>query len=141
MVLVDVIQKGLSRAFNTELVAVMRLLANGESRSPSQIAAALAVPRSSVTGRIQELQHAGQIEIEPDPADGRSYRVRLTLAGQTEIDALILQGRQVFAGWVSDWTSEEIRTFSALARRLTIASPQPSREPAQRTAWWKGSRR
>jgi DNA-binding MarR family transcriptional regulator len=138
MGLVDVIVRGQAKAFNTDLVAVMRLLVGGNRCSPSEIATALGVPRSSITDRIKQLEGDGKIHIDPDPSDRRSYRVGLTAAGTAEMDALNEKGRSLFAAWVSSWTNDEIRTFSALARRLTGA-PQPSPEPQRREAWWKTS--
>ena len=139
MALVEVIRRGQSRAFNTEHVAVMQLLAARGALLPSQIAAALRVPRSSITRRVQELQRTGKAEIEPSVSDGRSYRVRLTPAGRGELDTLEAKGRELFATWIRDWNSEEIRTFAALARRLTgLPHPAPARE--RNGAWWKASR-
>jgi DNA-binding MarR family transcriptional regulator len=138
MALVEVIRRGQSRAFNTEQVAVMQLLAAGDPLPPSEIAAALGVPRSSITRRIQELQRTGKVEIRPSASDGRSYRVRLTPAGRAELDALAAKGRDLFAAWISGWTSEEISTFTALARRLTgLPHPAPNRD--RHGAWWKAS--
>ena len=138
MALVEVIRRGQSRAFNTEQVAVMQLLAAGDPLPPSEIAAALGVPRSSITRRIQELQRTGKAEIEPSVSDGRSYRVWLTPAGRAELDALGAKGRELFATWIRDWTSEDIRTFAALARRLTgLPHPAPNRD--RHSAWWKAS--
>lgn len=139
MALVEVIRRGQSRAFNTEQVAVMQLLAGSDALPPSEIAAALGVPRSSITRRIQELQRTAKAEIEPSVSDGRSYRVRLTRAGRAELDALEAKGRDLFATWISGWTSEEIHTFTALTRRLT-GLPSPAPEPGRRGAWWKASR-
>jgi len=138
MALVEVIRRGQSRAFNTEQVAVMQLLAGSDALPPSEIAAALGVPRSSITRRIQELQRTGKAEIEPSVSDGRSYRVRLTRTGRAELDTLAAKGRDLFAAWISDWTSEEIHTFTALARRLT-GLPSPAPEPERRGAWWKAA--
>ena len=138
MALVEVIRRGQSRAFNTEQVAVMQLLTASDALLPSEIAATLGVPRSSITRRIQELQRTGKVDIEPSVSDGRSYRVRLTRAGRAELDALEAKGRDLFAAWISDWTSEEIRTFTTLARRLTgLPRPAPTRE--RPGAWWKAS--
>jgi DNA-binding MarR family transcriptional regulator len=136
MALVEVIRRGQSRAFNTEQVAVMQLLAGSDALLPSEIAAALDVPRSSITRRIQELQRADKVEIEPSASDGRSYRVRLTQAGRAELDALAAKGRDLFATWVSDWSDEEIQTFTALARRLTD-QPRDARALQRQGAWWK----
>jgi DNA-binding MarR family transcriptional regulator len=96
------------------------------------------VPRSSVTDRIKQLERDGKIHVEPDPSDRRSYRVRLTAAGDAEIEALNDKGSALFAAWLRDWSIDEIRTFATLARRLT-ASPRPAAGPQRREAWWKAS--
>jgi DNA-binding MarR family transcriptional regulator len=136
MALVEVIRRGQSRAFNTELVAVMQLLAGSDALLPSEIAAALGAPRSSITRRIQELQRTGKVGIEPSASDGRSYRVRLTQTGRAELDALETKGYELFAAWISDWSTEEIRTFTALARRLT-GLPRTAPTQERHGAWWK----
>jgi DNA-binding MarR family transcriptional regulator len=136
MALAEVIRRGQARAINPEIVAVMQLLDSSGALLPSEIAATLGIPRSSVTRRIQELQRAGKIDIEPDPSDGRSYRISLTQHGRAELDALAAKGGELFAAWISGWSSEEIRTFSALARRLTgRPATAPTRE--RQGAWWK----
>ncbi|WP_232794160.1 MULTISPECIES: MarR family winged helix-turn-helix transcriptional regulator [Pseudofrankia] len=136
MALVNLIRRGQARAFDTELVAVMQLLADGRALPPSEIAEALSSPRPSVTRRIQALEAAGKIEIHPDPDDRRSYRVALSAAGQAELDDLAAKGMKLFATWVSAWTPAEVRTFSALARRLTDGAVTPP-APARGNAWWR----
>lgn len=138
MALVGVIRRGQSRAFNTEQVAVMQLLADGDALLPSEIAARLSTPRSSVSRRIQELQRADKVEIEPSASDGRSYRVRLAQAGHAELEQLAAKGRKLFAAWISDWSDEEIRTFTALALRLT-GPPLAAHAQRRQGAWWKTS--
>lgn len=80
MALVNLIRRGQAKAFDTELVAVMQLLGDGRALLPSEIADVLGSPRSSVTRRIQALEGTGKIEIRPDPDDGRSYRVAVSLS-------------------------------------------------------------
>jgi DNA-binding MarR family transcriptional regulator len=135
--LVTVIRRGQARAFDTELIAVTQLLADGRSRPPSEIADALGAPRSSITRRIQALQRTGRVEIHRDPEDGRSYRVAITPAGRRELRELVARGLDLFARWVSDWTTEEVRAYTALTRRL-VPDPEPLAGPRP-TAWWRES--
>ena len=136
MALVHLINRGQARAFDPALVAVTQLLSDGRPRPPSEIADALGSPRYAVSRRIQELRGAGKVEIEPDPRDGRSYQVSLTPAGRHELDELTAKGLALFASWVSHWTTEEIRTFSALARRLTDGA-EKVRGERRRPPWWR----
>jgi DNA-binding MarR family transcriptional regulator len=135
--LVQLINRGQARAFDTELVAVMQLLKQEEPLSPSEIARRLDVPRSSVTGRIKLLRESGRVQIQPDPADGRSYLAGLTAAGRREMDRLIDQGLEVFAAWTADWSDEEIETFTRLASKLVGQAPPSPAAPSRRDPWWK----
>lgn len=101
-----------------------------------EIADALGSARPSVTRRIQALQGDGKVTIQPDPDDGRSYRVSLSERGKVELDELTDKGSKLFATWVADWSPEELRMFSGLARRLTAGS-RPRHREERAAAWWK----
>jgi DNA-binding MarR family transcriptional regulator len=138
--LVNLIKRGQAKAFDTDLVAVTQLLAEGQALLPSEIAEALGSPRSSVSRHIQALQSKGKVKIQPEPGDKRSYRVSLSPSGKQELDELSAKGLRLFAAWVSGWTTEEIQTFSMLARRLTAGVTPPKGE-RRRTAWWREQER
>jgi DNA-binding MarR family transcriptional regulator len=135
--LVQLINRGQARAFDVELVAVMQLLLRSGPSSPSEIAAELEVPRSSVTGRIKTLREAGMADIRPIAGDGRSYQVDLSGTGRQEMTRLISEGLEIFTAWTSDWTEEEIGTFTRLARRLVGETWPASSGRARREPWWK----
>jgi DNA-binding MarR family transcriptional regulator len=138
MALVQLVNRGQARAFDVELVAVMQLLLREGLLSPSEIARQLEVPRSSVTGRLKLLRESGRVEIRPDPDDGRSYLAGLTSAGEQEMNRLIGEGLKIFATWTSDWSDEEIETFTRLTRKLTRQSPPaPAVAQSRRDPWWK----
>jgi DNA-binding MarR family transcriptional regulator len=136
--LVQLINRGQARAFDVELVAVMQLLLREGLLSPSEIARQLGVPRSSVTGRVKLLRESGRVQIRPDPDDGRSYLAGLTDAGEQEMNRLIAEGTEIFATWISDWSDEEIETFTRLTRRLLGQAPlAPAAAKSRRDPWWK----
>jgi DNA-binding MarR family transcriptional regulator len=138
MALVQLINRGQARAFDVELVAVMQLLLREGLLPPSEIARQLEVPRSSVTGRVKLLRESGRVEIRPDPDDGRSYLAGLTGAGEREMNRFIGEGLEIFTTWTSDWSDEEIETFTRLAQRLTgQAPPAPAVAQSRRDPWWK----
>jgi hypothetical protein len=43
----------------------------------------------------------------------------------------------VFAELVTHWDVEQVRTYTALTRRLAEATPPPDPPRARRSAWWK----
>jgi DNA-binding MarR family transcriptional regulator len=138
MALVQLINRGQARAFDVELAAVMQLLLREGLLTPSEIARELEVPRSSVTGRVKLLRESGKVEIRPDPDDGRSYLAGLTGAGEQEMNRLIDEGLEIFTTWTSDWSDEEIETFTRLTRRLLgQAPPPPAAAHSRRDPWWK----
>jgi len=61
---------------------VLRLVAHYERPSPGELARALRVHPSSLTGVLRRLERAGLIRRVPDPADGRRAIVSLSAKGQ-----------------------------------------------------------
>jgi DNA-binding MarR family transcriptional regulator len=61
---------------------VLRLVAHSERPSPGELARALRVHPSSLTGVLRRLERAGLIRRVPDPADGRRAIVSLSTKGQ-----------------------------------------------------------
>jgi DNA-binding MarR family transcriptional regulator len=136
MALVDIVKRGQAKAFDAELAAVTEVVYRHGSLTPNQIAAELGVPRSSVTRRVKALRKNGTVFIRPDPGDARSYHVQLSASGQDEMDRLVEEGLDRFAAWLTGWTPEEVRTFTALARRLA-GEPSSQQAPPRKGAWWR----
>ena len=65
----------------------IRLLARSESLTPSALADALHLHRSTVTGIVQRLLERGFLVRVRDPADGRRATLRLTASGRA-VDAM-----------------------------------------------------
>ena len=61
---------------------MLRLVAHYERPSPGELARALRVHPSSLTGVLRRLERAGLIRRVPDPADGRRAIVSLSAKGQ-----------------------------------------------------------
>jgi DNA-binding MarR family transcriptional regulator len=87
---------------------------------------------------VKLLRESGRVEIRPDPDDGRSYLAGLTGTGEQEMNRLIGEGLEIFTTWTSDWSDEEIETFTRLTQRLTgQAPPPPAAAQPRRDPWWK----
>ena len=61
--------------------AVYSLMLEAGPRTPSELAAALGVPPSTMSGYIRPMLDRGHARRIPNAADGRSFRVELTEAG------------------------------------------------------------
>lgn len=89
---------------------------------PSDLAADASLDLSTVSRHIKALDDAGLIARNPDPDDGRSYRLSLTPKGSNlMLDALRRRERsldRVLAQWDSDDVSELRRLLGRLADDL-----------------------
>ena len=62
--------------------AVYSLMLEAGPRTPSELAAALGVPPSTMSGYLRPMLERGHARRIPHPTDGRSFRVVLTDAGR-----------------------------------------------------------
>ena len=62
--------------------AVYSLMLEAGPRTPSELAAALGVPPSTMSGYLRPMLQRGHARRIPNPTDGRSFRVVLTDAGR-----------------------------------------------------------
>ena len=63
--------------------AIYSVLTVAPSMTPSELAAWMAAPASSVTSYIKRFEARGHVERVPNPKDRRSYSIALTPAGHT----------------------------------------------------------
>jgi DNA-binding MarR family transcriptional regulator len=61
--------------------AIYSLMLEAGPRTPSELAAALGVPPSTMSGYLRPMLERGDARRLPNPADGRSFRVELTEQG------------------------------------------------------------
>ncbi len=81
----------------------------GGTRTPAQLANAFQVTKGAMTNTLKKLAARGCIELQPDPADGRSKIVAVTPAGlklretaiKAALDELSDIGAQVDTKWVA----------------------------------------
>ncbi|MEU0480854.1 MarR family transcriptional regulator [Streptosporangium sp. NPDC006013] len=107
---------GLNRG---EFDVLATLYRGGEELSAGALAGALLLSPAATTNRLDRLQAAGLLTRSPDPADGRSVRVRLTDAGRDLLERSVedhLQGLGTLLGGLSD--DERERLSDLLARLL-----------------------
>lgn len=77
---------------------------------------------STVSRQVADLEKAGLLDREPDPADRRAILLRATQDGQ-ELLARLSQGRRRrIERLLSDWEPSEIEVFGRLLGRLNEAT-------------------
>ena len=58
------------------------VLTSAAALTPSEIARWVSAPATTVSSYLKRLEQRGHVQRDPNPADGRSYVVRLTPAGK-----------------------------------------------------------
>jgi DNA-binding MarR family transcriptional regulator len=76
-------------SFGRFIVMVHLMRAPGHSLTPAELSEACSVTRATITGLVDTLEKAEQVIREPDPDDGRSFMVRLTLSGRRFLEKLL----------------------------------------------------
>jgi DNA-binding MarR family transcriptional regulator len=90
------------------------------------LAQQLGVDRTVMTYLLDDLERAGLLERQPDPADRRARRVVLTHKGHTLVAALQLRLRQAEHHVLAALTEPDRDTFRAMLRHLaTQAGGEP----------------
>ena len=62
--------------------AIYSVLTAAASITPTELARWMAAPPTTVSSYVKRFEARGHVEREPNPADGRSYRIKLTPAGR-----------------------------------------------------------
>ena len=121
MELIDQGHRGISRRLDLTRVRVLGLVtAHGPIR-PSEIAAEFGLTASATSRHLAALEQAGQVLVEPDPADARTFLVRQTERGQQEVEVTIQAGISTFSAVIADWPDEDVATARMLITRLNQA--------------------
>ena len=117
-------------------LSLLQVIAERDGIRPSEIADLQLVHPSLVTRQVRDLEDAGYAQVTGDPADGRSWLVTLTPAGQDEMRRLRQVGLDRFALFVADWEPAEVRALTGLMDKLrtsiAAASEREQRTPTHR---------
>jgi DNA-binding MarR family transcriptional regulator len=62
--------------------AIYSILTSGSTITPTELARWMAAPPTTVSSYVKRFEARGHVRREPNPADGRSYRIKLTPAGR-----------------------------------------------------------
>jgi MarR family transcriptional regulator, organic hydroperoxide resistance regulator len=103
---------------------VVRIVSESPHISPSELADALHLHSSTVTGLVKRLEGSGFVKRRPDPADGRRVVIALTAKGQRAaapgahtIEALVERALAVFPAAKIEAAEEVLRTVANVLMR------------------------
>jgi DNA-binding MarR family transcriptional regulator len=98
-----------------------------EGMRPSEVADEMQITKQSVNELLGHLERRGYLAREPDPADSRSRRIRLTDQGR-ELEDVVTQAaadaERKAAGLIGDDRMHELRT--TLADLVTLLGRSPT---------------
>lgn len=103
---------------DTRDIPMLFLLGRSVSLRPRALARALRVSAGSISKSAARLVEAGYVVRLAVPGDDRGSLITLTPEGSSAAWSLYDQGEAVFATLLSDWTAEDVATFSILLGRF-----------------------
>jgi DNA-binding MarR family transcriptional regulator len=74
--------------------AVLSVIASLRAVSPTELAALLRVPPTTISRHVARMVEAGLAQRSPNPADGRSYLLELTDAGRAVVQTIVPRVRR-----------------------------------------------
>ena len=72
-----------------DVLAALRRAGPPHEMTPGELMADTLVSSGTMTHRIDQMEMAGWVSRQPDPADGRVVRVRLTTSGRDTVDSAL----------------------------------------------------
>ncbi|QWI73107.1 MarR family transcriptional regulator (plasmid) [Bacillus mycoides] len=113
-----------TRSMDRSAYLVMKKL---ESEGPlpiSVIAHAFGVNVSTISRQMQNLKSNGWVTSFSDKKDARVSLVNLTKQGLDILTATKIKRVETYSDLLSDWTEEDIQTFTTLLSKLNISIEQ-----------------
>jgi DNA-binding MarR family transcriptional regulator len=133
MELIDQGHRRISRRIDLTRVRVLGLVSARGPLRPRDIARELGLTASATSRHLTALEQEGRVVVEADPADSRTFLVRVAPDGLAEIDATTEAGAAVFAQVIADWPDEDVAAARVLITRLNEAwarRGEPTTPPA-----------
>ncbi|NRQ38120.1 MarR family transcriptional regulator [Nonomuraea sp. NN258] len=104
-----------------DVLAALRRSGPPYTLIPSELSAVLMMSRAGMTNRIDRLEAAGLVERSLDPADRRSFLVRLTDEGLRIIDETLTEHASNLAGLAAPLTARDADDLARILRKLLDA--------------------
>ena len=100
------------------MLATLRRSGEPYTLTPTHLSNELMLSRSGVTSRLDRLEAAGLVERTLDPADRRSFRIRLTDQGSSLVDAAMTAHTANVTGLLSSLSAGELASLDDTLRKL-----------------------
>ncbi|MFD9904671.1 MarR family winged helix-turn-helix transcriptional regulator [Streptomyces sp. NPDC059063] len=119
---IGAVKRGLARSLPYDCpagsAAVLTLLGRYGEMRMGRLAELLAVDMSVTSRHVAHVADRGWIERSPDPADRRSRILRLTAAGERQLEVLSDTTTRLLAERLSHWSDDEVGQLNALMAKL-----------------------
>lgn len=89
-----------------------------EGRSPSELARAADASKQAMNNLLAQLERAGYLDREVNPANRRERTIRLTARGHEVIGVIRDSLERIESGWRTDFGDADYRRLRALLERL-----------------------
>ena len=106
---------------STAQVAVLSVVAAGAPVAQRDVARALGVNESAVTGMVGRLERAGLLDRHRHAVDGRSHALELTTAGRRALTSSARAFSAVNETIEATLSGAEVEVVAAALERLTVA--------------------
>ena len=103
-----------------DVLSALRRAQPPHELTPGELLDDTLVTSGAMTHRLDQLEAAGFVTRQPDPADGRVVRVRLAPAGRRAVDAALTDLLERERELLQPLSSKERRQLAALLRELLL---------------------
>ncbi len=106
-------------SFGRFIVLVTLIRSEGHSLTPAALSESCGVTRATITGLVDTLEKEGHVVREPDPDDGRSFMVRLTLTGRRFLEKLLPDHFRRLTQLMSGLSHDEMHQLQRLLGKVS----------------------
>jgi DNA-binding MarR family transcriptional regulator len=111
--------------FEFDVLAALRRAGPPYELSPGRLLTETLVGSGTMTHRLDRLEQRGLVQRRPDPDDGRSVRVQLTVRGRASVDAAFADLLDRERALLASLAPRQRTTLAALLRTLTVPFDTP----------------
>lgn len=105
--------------------SILRHIAQTGPSQASSIVAVTGLDKSAVSRQLSTLRMLGLVTTRPDPNDGRSSYLVITLLAEERLAAVRRLVERDYAERLETWTSAELATFASLLGRFNAGAARP----------------
>ena len=102
----------------TPVQAGILFLLRKNAHTMTKLSRSLSIDNSAITGLVDRLEKSGLAQRTADPADRRTYLIRITEKGKAEIDRAYVTIKRVNEEIKSGFSADEIETFKRVLNSL-----------------------